>query len=407
MKPTKLTLIVAVLLLFGGFSQGFAQSKERQELEKRRVALQSQINKINGLLQSNLSKRQTVLTQVNDLDSRIRATENLIKVNNQEANLLTREINTNLNKITKLRKELQQLKDDYARMIRRSYKSKSQQSRVMFLLSSESFLQAYKRLQYMKQYTRYRKEQGQEIKRQAEELRQLNKDLSEQSEAKKKILASNRETQVKLEKDRRQQQELIASIQKKKGAFEKELRTKQQEVSAIDKQIQKLIREAIAAENKKKGSTSKSSFALTPEAKALAANFTANKGKLPWPLKSGVVSMRFGDHPHPIVKTAIVHSDGVRIETNENESVRCVFNGTVFKIQAIKGANKAILVLHGDYITVYNNISKILVEQGDVLTTGQIIGNVGKSTATGRPTLNFLIYKNTQALDPSLWIYKM
>lgn len=407
MKPSKLTLIVVVLLLFGGFSQGFAQSKERQELEKRRKALQSQISKINGLLQSNLSRRKTVLTQVNDLDSRIRATENLIKVNNQEANLLTREINTNLNKITKLREELQKLKDDYAGMIRRSYKSKSQQSRVMFLLSSESFLQAYKRLQYMKQYTRYRKKQGEEIKRQAQELQQLNKDLGEQREAKKKILASNRKTQVKLEQDRRKQQELIASIQKKKGEFEKELQTKQREVSAIDKQIQKLVREAIAAENKKKGSASKNKFALTPESKALAASFTANKGKLPWPVASGVVSMRFGTHPSPLVKSVKIQSNGVRIETNKDEPVKTVFSGEVLKIQAIKGANKGIYVRHGDYVTVYNNLSEIKVETGDVLTTGQVIGRVGRSTATGRPTLYFTIFRNTKLLDPSLWVYKM
>jgi len=204
-----------------------------------------------------------------------------------------------------------------------------------------------------------------------------------------------------------QQQELVASIRKKAGNFEKELKQKQEEVSRIDREIDRLIREAIAAENKKKGSSSTSKFELTPEAKELAASFTSNKGKLPWPVKSGVVAMKFGTHPHPVVKSVKVKSDGVRIETNENESVRTVFKGKVFKIQAIKGANKAVFVIHGDYLSVYNNLSSINVEVGDELTTNQVIGKVGKSTATGRPTLSFLIYKNTQALNPAHWIYKM
>ncbi|MDR6299856.1 murein hydrolase activator EnvC family protein [Mesonia maritima] len=386
---------------------GFSQSKEREKLEQQRLELRAQIQQINKLLTNTRQREKSVLTEVEDLDHRIRTTESLIKVTNQEANLLTREINENLNKIQKLRKDLEKLKEDYAKMIQKSYKSKSKQSRIMFLFSSESFLQAYKRLQYMKQYTNYRKEQGEEIKRQTLLLQQLNKDLVEQRKAKEQLLAENRETREKLRKDKEQQKALIASIQQKEGQIKNELQQKQKEVSKIDAQIEKLIREAIAAENKKKGSTSTSKFELTPEAKALAANFTANKGKLPWPVKSGLVAMKYGRNPHPIVKTLSIQSNGVRIETNEKEPVRVVFEGTVFKIQAIPGANKAILVRHGDYITVYNNLAEIDVEVGDKLSTNQIIGRVGRHTSTGRPTLTFLIYKNTQTLDPALWIYKM
>lgn len=407
MKNIKKQHIFFILLFVGISFSGFSQSKEREKLEQQRLELREQIREINKQLTSTQNKEKSILTEVEDLDRRIRATENLIKVTNQEANLLTREINTNLNKIQKLRKDLEKLKDDYAKMIQKSYKSKSQQSRIMFLFSSESFLQAYKRLQYMKQYTNYRKEQGEQIKKQTLELQQLNTDLSEQKKAKEQLLADNRQTRENLRKDKQQQQELVATLQKEEGKIERQLHKKQQEVSAIDKQIEKLIREAIAAENKKKGSTATSKFEMTPEAKALAADFTANKGKLPWPVKSGVVAMKFGKNLHPIVKSISIQSNGVRIETNENEPVRVVFNGSVFKIQAIPGANKAVLVRHGDFITVYNNLAGINVEVGDVLSTGQIIGRVGKHTSTKRPTLTFLIYKNTQILNPALWIYKM
>ena len=153
MSPNK---IIFLLFLFLSF-QGFSQEDSREELEKRRRELQEQISRIQGLRSSNLKQEKSILTQVEELNQQINAAENLIRITNQQANLLTREITSNENRIKQLRDELEELKEDYSRMIRRSYKSKSQQSRIMFLLSAESFLQAYKRLQYMKQYANYRK----------------------------------------------------------------------------------------------------------------------------------------------------------------------------------------------------------------------------------------------------------
>ncbi|MGO3706699.1 MAG: murein hydrolase activator EnvC family protein [Mesonia hippocampi] len=398
---------ITVFFLLLTSTQSYGQDKERKALEQRRRELQHQIKEINSLLISNKNKQESILTQVENLDKRIRVSENLIKVTNQEANLLTRRINTNLNNIEQLRKELNKLKEDYAEMIEKSYKSKSQQNRIMFLLSSESFLQAYKRLQYMKQYTNYRKQQGEKIKEQTLKLQELNKELVEQRAAKEVLLAENRKTQAKLRKDKVQQQELIASIRKKEDVFKQQIQDKQSEISKIDKEIERLIKEAIAAENKKKGSSNKTKFKLTPQAKALAANFAANKGKLPWPVKSGVIVMRFGTHPHPIVKTANIKSNGVRIETNENEPVKAVFKGSVFKIQSIRGANRAVFVKHGNYITIYNNLSEVFVNIGDEINTGTVLGHVARSTATNKPTLSFLMYKNTQSLNPAHWIYKM
>ncbi len=385
-----------------------AQSTTRERLEAKRIALKKEIAQINNLLENNQKKSRSLLVQVEDIERKISSTQQLIKVTNQQANLLTREINENLSKITKLRKDLEQLKADYAKMISKSYRSKSQKSRVMFLLSSESFLQAYKRLQYMKQYADYRHKQGEEIKVQTQELKELNNELIEQRKAKESLLADNRKIQQKLKEDKRRQEILIAEVREKTGSFKAQLAERQKEISEIDAQIQKLIREAIAAENKKKGAkVSKNKFALTPEAKELAANFASNKGKLPWPVKSGVVTMKFGEHPSKTIHTVKIMNNGVRIETNENEPVNAIFKGEVFKIQAIKGANKAVMIRHGDFISVYNNLNDIRVEVGEKISRGQMIGQVGKATATQRPTLNFYIFKNTTYLDPSLWIYKM
>jgi murein hydrolase activator len=292
-------------------------------------------------------------------------------------------------------------------MIEKSYKSKSQQSRVMFLLSSESFLQAYKRLQYMKQYTNYRKQQGEEIKANTQELQDLNARLVKQKEEKDRLIAENRKTRAELENNRKSQQTLMATIRKREGEFASQIRRKQNEIDEIDRAIDKMIRESIAKANKETGSSSRSTYELTPAAKALAADFNNNKGKLPWPVRSGVVTMKFGKQPHPVVRSVMVNNNGVRIDTDKGGKARAVFNGTVSEVQAVKGANQAVMVRHGDYITIYNNLEKVFVKRGDTVTTEQEIGEVATSKATGKTTLHFLLYRNDQKMDPADWIYRM
>ncbi|WP_298526882.1 peptidoglycan DD-metalloendopeptidase family protein [uncultured Christiangramia sp.] len=395
-----------LLLCIGGMQVSYAQT-DREELEKRRIQLRNEITRINELRISNQKKQRSVLVQVEDLGQQIKSTEDLIKLTNQQANLLTREITTNTNKIGALRKELEQLKEDYARMIEKSYKSKSQQSRVMFLLSSQNFLQAYKRIQYMKQYTNYRKQQGEEIKANTIELQQLNSRLVHQKEEKQKLIAENRKTRAQLEQNRKSQQELVSTIKKREGEFASQLKSKQSEIDEIDRAIDRMIRESIAKANKESGSSSRSTYELTPEAKALATDFNNNKGKLPWPVKSGVVTMKFGKQPHPVVSSVMVNNNGVRIDTDKGGKARAVFNGTVSEVQAVKGANKAVMVRHGDFITIYNNLENVFVKKGDAVSTEQEIGEIATSKTTGKTTLHFLLYKNDQKMDPAGWIYRM
>ncbi len=398
--------LLCILALFLFFTSAKAQDN-RESLEKRRLELRREISRINELRISNQKKQRSVLGQVEDLNQQIRSTEDLIKVTNQQANLLTREINTNTAKIGRLRKELEELKEDYAKMIRRSYKSKSQQSRIMFLLSSKNFLQAYKRLQYMKQYTEYRKQQGEQIKANTVELQQLNSRLVKQKEEKEKLIAENRKTRAQLEENRKTQQALMATIKQREGQFASQIRQKQDEIDEIDRAIEKMIRESIAKSNEESGSSARDTYELTPAARALAADFANNKGKLPWPVRSGVVSMKFGKQPHPVVRSVTVNNNGVRIDTDEGGKARAVFNGTVSEVQAVKGANKAVMVRHGDYITIYNNLEKVFVKRGDQVVTEQEIGEVATSRTNGKTTLHFLLYKNSEKMDPADWIYQM
>ncbi|MCM4159173.1 peptidase M23 [Antarcticibacterium flavum] len=398
--------VLLFIFLFFAVVPAFSQST-REDLEQRRIELREEIKRINSLRTTNKQREKSVLTEVEDLNRQIRTTENLLKVTNQQANLITRDINSNTNKIQQLRKELEKLKEDYGEMIGKSYKSKSQQSRIMFLLSSQSFLQAYKRLQYMKQYANYRKNQGDEIQERTKELQSLNSSLIAQKKQKERLIAENRETRAQLERNRQSQQSLIKTIRQKEGQFASEIRKKQQELTAIDKKIDEIIRASIARENKESGSTSRDTYALTPEAKALAANFASNKGKLPWPVRSGVVVRRFGSQPHPVVRTVTIESNGVHIETDEGSTARAVFGGTVSEVQAVPGSNKAVMVRHGDYLSVYNNLGKVYVKRGDKVSLGQDLGEISTNSSSGKTTLYFLMYRNMDKMDPADWILRM
>jgi len=399
-------LILCLLLLANGI--GFSQNKKQQELEERRQELRQEINKINQLQQENKSKEKSQLSLIVNYNYKISVLNNLISVTNQQANLLTREINSNQKKITKLRDELKALKEDYAAMIVKSYKSKNQQSRIMFLLSSDNFKQAYKRLQYMKQYSDHQKQQGQEIKTKSEELQSINASLLVQKVDKQKLINENRVVQKTLEEERKQHQVLMASIKKNINVYAAQIKAKQQEADRIDREIDRIIREAIVKSNKKAGKAETSvGFSLTAEEKVLASNFVSNKGKLPWPVEKGFVTLGYGTQPSPIDKSVSIRSNGVRIATEKGAKVRAVFNGEVSRIVVIKNSNPIVMIRHGNFITAYKNLSKVYVKEGDKVTTKQEIGEVFTNPSNGDTILNFIIYENLNTLNPAEWVYKM
>jgi septal ring factor EnvC (AmiA/AmiB activator) len=389
-----------------------AQTEKQKQLERERQELLHQISQINELRQTNKRKEINVLNQVEDLAQKIKAREDLIRVTNRQANLLTGEINKNLKKISALRDELEQLKNEYAELIRKSYKSKSSQSRIMFLLSSESFTQAYKRVQYLKQYNNYRRKQGELIQERAALLQKTNSQLTDQKAEKVQLIAENQKEQAQLKEEKKQQDGLMATIKKKESTYATQINNKQRAADRIDKEIDRIIREAIAASNKKAGipstnSGSSTTFALTPEARALANDFASNQGKLPWPVASGRVYKKFGTSRHPTLPNITTYNSGVEIETEPGSLARAAFKGVVFKIQSLPGANFAVYLRHGNYITVYQNLIDLQVSVNQEIAIKQAIGAVAKDSFTGKTILKFVIYKDSERLNPADWINSM
>ncbi len=408
MKPFSATykpVLVLSFLLCSFYS--FSQNNKQKELETRRQELRREIQQINALQTKSKTKEQSQLSLIEEFNHKISVLDNLIKVTNQQANLLTRNINNNQEKISHLRQELEVLKNNYAAMIVKSYKNKNQQSRIMFLLSSTNFKQAYKRLQYMQQYADYQKQQGDDIKAKTKELQNINTNLLKQKEEKNKLIAENKQTQNNLALARKQHEQVMKTIQKNLSLYATQIKQKQREANKIDAEIERIIKAAIAKSNKKAGkAATSSSFALTAEEKVLANDFIANKGKLPWPVIRGFVTLGYGKQPHPLNKNLTMNNNGVRIKTEKGTKVRAIFNGEVIAIVNMKHINPIVMVKHGNYITAYKNLGKVFVKEGDKVVTKQDIGEVF-TNSSGESILSFIISKDGITQNPAAWIYKM
>lgn len=404
----KVRYCLFLIVLFSSVSI-FSQTSEQKALEEKREQLQSEIRNINRLLFAEKKEKGNVLDQMEALDKKITVRQQLIRVTNQQSNLLNRQINTNIRNIGKLKNELQEVKDEYAKMIQKSYQNKSKQNRLMFLLSSESFFQAFKRLQYMKQYTDYRKEQGAQILTKTEELSRLNSDLNEERKVKEVLLAQNKKAKDQLFGEIQTQKALLGTIRKNESKYASAIDTKKKEARKIDQQIENLIRSAIAASNKKSGSTTKNSskFVLTPEATVIANNFSANKGKLIWPVEKGIKSQGFGVYADPVYPGIKHQSNGVIIATDEGSKARAIFEGEVIAILAVPGGNKGVQIKHGNFISTYYNLSELYVKKGDKVASKEELGVVYTNKNNGQTRLKFYLYQDTSRLNPEEWVYRL
>ena len=392
----------------------FAQPSEQQKLEERKAQILKEISENKSRLEAEKKKEKSVLTQINQQKQLIQLRQKLLNTTAKQTRILSDEIYLTQLEMNKLNRELKVLKEDYEKMIVKSYKSRNEQSRIMFILSSENFLQAYKRIQYMKQYAGFRKMQGEEIKEKQKKLVEAEKRLSESKKEKEIVLQQTEKEKQELEKEKQEQERLVKLIQKDKKKYTAEINKKQKEAKEIDAKIKKLIAAEIAAANKrnaaksgstapKSGTTAASKFVLTAEGKVASDNFKANKGKLPWPVAKGYVSLKHGDQPHPIHKNLTIHNSGVEISTEPGSSARAVFGGEVLQVQVISANNKAVYIQHGDFITVYLNLSSVSVSKGQKVSIKQNIGRI-HTDSSGKAVIKFLVLQNTTTLNPETWL---
>lgn len=381
-----------------------AHGQSRKELEKRRKKLNKEIKKINNLLFETNKEKTNALDDLKDLSQKITVRERLIETIELENETLSKEIALNEKKIEQNNLELANLKADYAAMVFKSYKSKSQQSKTMFLLSSENFLQAYKRIKYIEQYKSFRKKQGQRVIAKTAEIKKLNDSLTKRKNQKKVLINTEKTQKKKIENEKEEQETLVTKIKTQEGKYKKQLQKKIREEKAVAKKIDKAIRAAIAKANKgKKGKAKKGELLLSKAEKALKANFEQNKGNLPWPL-DGVVTRKFGVQPHPTFKSITINSTGLHIRGKQGDVAKSIFNGKVLSITKSDKGTRSVMIQHGDYITTYSNLREVFVKKGQTITTGTSVGKIFTDRITGKTDLVFVLFKNTNRLNPSDWI---
>ena len=396
MNPTRILLFFLFLIVTD------LRSQSKQALEKQKKEIQNEIKVIELKLSNSSKKKGLIISNAEDLNYKIKLQQNLISNINNQLNLILNEIDTNENQLTNLKNKELSLKEELAKMLITGYKKKSNLNKLMFIFSSSSFQQAYKRIQYFKQYVNFQNKTLLKIKSTSSEIENVIVVLDSQKTNKQLLINENENIKRELSIQYDDLNKLIAEVNKDQKKYKNEIKQKQKLSKDIDKKIEKLIKEALANSKRNDGG-----FKLSEEAQLISKNFNANKGRLPSPVIRGNVVLGFGKQPHPIVKTATIQSNGVRIRTSSDVEARTIFDGEVYSIIISKNNSRTVLTQHGNFFTVYKNLSQIYVSKGDKLKTKEVIGKIATDPLNGQTILSFSIFYNGVPQNPRTWIYKL
>jgi septal ring factor EnvC (AmiA/AmiB activator) len=409
--------LLFLFVLIASFS-AFGQSKE--ELQQKKEQLQKEINNTNKLLE--LAKKDKVQS-VNTLRTLQRKIENRTKIiQTIEVELsffssrieqLRSQIDTTKSNIEKKESELANLKEEYSNMLTYAYYNRNKYNRLAFVFSAQSFYQAFKRLSYLQEYSLYRRKQAEQI---IEAEKQLQEELglfktqkaliALEKNQKSKNLSQSLSEQEMLSIEKAQQNNLVSSLKRKEKQLRSDLKQKQSKAKALNTQIRKIIEEEIRLARVKSSKSGNINFEMTPDQQLLADNFTQNKGKLPWPVERGVIVESFGIQKHPVLRGIETFNNGIKLSTETASFARAVFQGKVSRIISIPGAGKAIIINHGDYFTVYSNLSDVLVKAGEKVELKQNLGIVITNKKTNESITELQIWKGDEKLNPSDWLFK-
>ena len=388
-----LTLFLFVVLLNYGFS--YAQTREELEVSKENA--RTEIKKTNRILKE-ISRNQSLsLNKIRLLNKQVKNRLELIGNLEDELVDITIRIKDNELVYNSLTEDVKKIKMEYGRLLQSVYNRRPPYFELIYLFSSQNINQVYKRTLYLRQYSQYRKKQVHLIV-QIQSLINLKSDeLIFQREQKTIILTELKSENENLDGDIGKQKRYYSKLQRREKQLRRDIKRNEEIARKLDLEIARILDE----EAKK----AESIYKLTPEEKLISAEFVRNKGKLPWPTRTGVVTGQFGVHPHPVMKHVKIDNGGIDITTTSGSKVRNVFTGEVMKIIAIPGANQTVIIRHGNFLTVYRNLIDITIKVGDSVDTLQEIGTVYTDRSGGDNTiLHFRIYNEKRNQNPELWL---
>lgn len=390
-------IFITSLLLF---SLG-ALAQNRQELEKEKEENLRDIQISKELLEKTTSQKKSTIRRVTVLNKGIRSRQSLINTIEEEVVDIDEEMAFIGQEIDGTENTIKKGKKEYAAIIYGIYKSHTDYDKMMYLLASESINQFYQRIKYMRYLTSYREKKILELESLIGELESMNEELNTAKGMKLSLLDQKEGENRNLARERNQRNNMIQQL----SQDEKRLRQKLAEKERIRNELEAAIRKAIEEEVKKRNSTDIYST-LTPEQKLNGRNFAQNRGRLPWPVDRGIITADFGLINHPVLRGVKIMNNGVDISSAPSTKARAVFGGEVTKIVAILGANYTVLVMHGEYLSVYQNIVDLKVAAGDKISVKQVIGTIYTDQEENMAILQFQIWKTREILDPALWLSK-
>jgi len=410
-----------MLIALSSWAQSSAQ------LKKQREALTREIELLNQTLRSTSKDKSLSLKQVNALNAQINLRVKKINTINSEMKLIESQINKNTNTIRSLQAELSSLKKGYASMVQFAFRNQSSYNKLMFIFASDDFNQAYKRLKYLQQFSDSRKKQAKEIEETQKSIEQKIAELAANRKEKVVLLTDQEKEKKTLDSQKSVKSRALNDLTQKEKEYKQELNRKQQEDARLARAIQAAIRREIeearriaeaeakrkAAEEAKKNPNAKppetptertsdrDALLSTPEAAKLAADFTGNRGRLPWPVASGSITQGYGQYTYG--KGVKVNSNGLTIRTSSGAAVRAVFDGVVSSIIQMQN-QYTVLIKHGNYFTVYQNLKSVSVSRNQKVTVKQAIGVVAVDATEGTSDLHFEIWQGTSPINPSSWL---
>lgn len=386
-----LTLVLSACLLVPAWSESV------KELQRKQKKLQAEIEQTNKMLKQTKKDESATMNKLQLLNQNIKTQKKLIHTLDNEITALNREMTRLSNTRDSLQVVLERYKGDYAQMVKQSHYARMQQSPLLFLLASDSFQQLARRTRYLQEFAHFRQEQVRRIENTQAEIDTQNELLETNKADKQAALSSRKREQANLQRDERKQKNMLSQLKSKEKDLNKQIKQKQKKVDELNRKIDDLVR---------KQAEKASKTSLTKEQKLIAGGFEANKGRLPWPVEKGMISGHFGKQQHPVYSQVTMDNKGIYLQTTAGTKARAVYKGEVTSCFMV-GGTYAVIVQHGNYRTVYSNLSKLSVKQGDKVDTKQAIGTIFTDPEQDQKTeLYFQIYKDKNIQNPELWIAK-
>lgn len=400
---------IKIILLILLLPIGLQAQDNVKKLERKKVKLKEDLKLTSKMLKEVAKKKKNSLGELTILNRQLDSRNKLIRTLQDEQSELVGEIEENENEILVLQEELTETRKDYAKLVREAYKNKSKQSLLLFLFSAESFNDAYRRFKYVRYYNDYRSMQANKIRQTQEDIQQKIGGLELQREKLEEVIAAEDEQNQRLLAEKKKKDSMVSNLKKEEKTLQTDLDRKRISIEQLDSEIRDIIQKEIAAANAAAASTNApkaapGTFAETPAAKALSSSFSKNKGKLPWPVKKGVITGKFGKNRHWEASNVEINNSGIDISAPQGSEVRVVFDGVVSQIIFSPSFQSAVIIKHGSYFTVYSNLASVNVSKGESVSTNEVIGIVSTDGATGRSEVHFEVWKATTKMNPQSWI---